>query len=300
MSSVSLQKIAVAGASGSVGTAVVDALLSKGFSVTAITRKDSRSIFPARVSVVKANLNSKESLSTAIRGQDAVVSCIGTAAVGVQTVLIEAVIDAKVKRFIPSDFGMDFMHSNHKVVKELGSKMETLNRLDQLAREHKWFSWTSVVNNLLFDWGLSTGFLGFDLLNHKATIVASGNQPFSTTNLQTVGQTIASILTHPDETANKLISVSSFTTTQNEILQLLEAESGQKWQVERISSDDLDKLGDQKKSKGDFSYFMFYLRHYFFSDGSIGFLKEEDSANELLGLDKEDIRDTIRKELNFD
>ncbi|EKG11856.1 hypothetical protein MPH_11352 [Macrophomina phaseolina MS6] len=184
------------------------------------------------------------------------------------------------------------MHSNHKVVKELGSKMETLNRLDQLAREHKWFSWTSV--------GLSTGFLGFDLLNHKATIVASGNQPFSTTNLQAVGQTIASILTHPDETANKFISVSSFTTTQNEILQLLEAESGQKWQVERISSDDLDKLGDQKKGKGDFSYFMFYLRHYFFPDGSTGFLKEEDSANELLGLDKEDMRDTIRKELNFD
>lgn len=118
--------------------------------------------------------------------------------------------------------------------------------------------------------------------------------------MATVGQAVASLLSHPTETANKFLSVSSVTTTQNEVLKLLEAESRQKWQVEHMSSNDLEKLGDRRKAEGDFSYFMLYLRHFFFSDGSCGFVKEGDSANWLLGLEKEDIRSTIQKDLGLD
>lgn len=300
MSSQPLHKVSVFGASGTIGTAVVDALLSKGFSVTAIARPSSKSTFPSEVLVKKVDLSSKDGLRVALEGQDAVVSCVGTETVMVQPILIEAAVQAKVKRFIPSDFGMDFMKSDHKVTKELGAKIEILNRLNELSRKYEWFSWSSLVINLLFDWGLTTGFLGFDLLNNTATIIDSGNQPFSATNVATVGQAVASLLSHPTETANKFLSVSSVTTTQNEVLKLLEAESRQKWQVEHMSSNDLEKLGDRRKAEGDFSYFMLYLRHFFFSDGSCGFVKEGDSANWLLGLEKEDIRSTIQKDLGLD
>lgn len=97
--------------------------------------------------------------------------------------------------------------------------------------------------------------------------------------MATVGQAVASPLSHPTETANKFLSVSSVTTTQNEVLKLLEAESRQKWQVEHMSSNDLEELGDRKKAEGDFSYFMLHSRHFFFSDSSCGFVKEGDSAN---------------------
>lgn len=53
---------------------------------------------------------------------------------------------------------------------------------------------------------MKASLLGIDLGARKATIVDSGDEPFSTTNLALIGQAVAGILKKPEETENKYLS----------------------------------------------------------------------------------------------
>lgn len=143
---------------------------------------------------------------------------------------------------------------------------------------------------------LELGIFGFDAKEKKATIVDSGNEPFQTTNKGLIGKAVASVLKNPQETANKYLTIASFQPTQNQVLQIVEEESGSKWTVERQSTADLQKIGEDKLAKGDFSAFGPLLRVYLYKDGEGHALKEDEKANKLLGLpDEEDIRATLKK-----
>jgi hypothetical protein len=102
------------------------------------------------------------------------------------------------------------------------------------------------------------------------------------------------VLKHPEETANKYIQVASFVTTQNEVLSLLEEETGTKWTVEKKNTADNQKLADEKLAKGDYSAFGDYLKVVLFGDGRGASPKESELANKELGLPKEDLRATIK------
>ncbi len=73
------------------------------------------------------------------------------------------------------------------------------------------------------------------------------------------------ILQHPKETANKYLTVSSFTTTQNAVLAALERETAEHWTVKHIGSADLERIGDEKKAGGDPTHFLQYLQLYTFA-----------------------------------
>ena len=53
---------------------------------------------------------------------------------------------------------------------------------------------------------MKASLLGIDLAAKKATIVDSGDERFSTTNLALIGQAVAGILKKPEETKNKYLS----------------------------------------------------------------------------------------------
>lgn len=97
-----ITKVALAGASGSLGKPVLEHLLSSNFTVTVLTREDSTSTFPTGVKVVKVDYSSEEGLTAALQGQDALISTLATA--GAQDILIKAAIAARVYRIIPSEF----------------------------------------------------------------------------------------------------------------------------------------------------------------------------------------------------
>lgn len=102
-----IKAVAVAGASGSVGEPIVKALIEAGFTVTALTRADSKSTLPSSVKVANVDYNDLESLTAALKGQDALVSTLGTASVDQQFKLVDAALAAGVRRLIPSEFGCD-------------------------------------------------------------------------------------------------------------------------------------------------------------------------------------------------
>lgn len=136
---------------------------------------------------------------------------------------------------------------------------------------------------------------GFDAKAKKATIYDSGNEPFQTSSLSLIAKAVASVLKHPQETANKYLSIASFQPSLNEILRIAEDETGAKWTVENVSTQDLQKTGEEKLSKGDFSAFRELLRVHIHRDGDGHSVPEGELANGLLELPKEDLRDSVRK-----
>jgi uncharacterized protein YbjT (DUF2867 family) len=135
------------------GTPVIKALLQSGFDVTAITRQQSTATFPAEVIVKRADTSSVDALTEVLKGQDAVVSAVGTAAAGTQMTIIESAIAARVKRFIPSEFGYNTREAHGTTIGSLlKAKIETVDYLIELAQKHDWFTWTGISTGTLFDW----------------------------------------------------------------------------------------------------------------------------------------------------
>lgn len=290
-----IQKVAVVGASGTLGTKVVEALLSAGFDITAITRNESTATFPEKVTVKKVDITSVDSVKEAIAGQHAVVSTAATAASGNQKVIIDAVIAAKVPRFIPSEFGIPSReYRDTKIGGLLAPKIRNTDYLIELAKQHDWFSWTGVSNGLFLDWSIRSGRSFVNLKDHKGTIVDSGNEPYSTSTLGFIGQAVAAVLKKPDDTANKYLDIAGVVTTQNEVLRVAEKVTGAKFEISHVSGAELEKIGDEKLARHDYSAFGEYIQQFLFADGAGHALKPEKSANELLGLKEEDLEALIK------
>ena len=154
-----ITSVAVVGASGNVGKAVVTALLASGFAVTAITRPSSTATFPPAVPVKRADPTSFDELRAALAGFDAVVSATahGVAAGAGQDALIDAAAAAGVRRFVPSEFGhsderFGLSREGEAARKMLDRKARTAAYLAEKASANPGFSWTGVGTSMFFDW----------------------------------------------------------------------------------------------------------------------------------------------------
>ncbi|KAG6367801.1 hypothetical protein INS49_001996 [Diaporthe citri] len=291
MSSNNIQSVAVVGGTGTLGKPIVRELVAQGFQVTVLSRSDTQDDLPKGAVVKAVDYDSLESLKTALAGQDAVVSTIASPAVGPQQQnVVDAAYASGVKRFIPSEFGINTRElQGLKIAQILAGKTKLVDDLQKKSEETKTFTWTGISNGLFFH------YFGFDAKAKKATVYDSGNEPFQTSSLSLIAKAVASVLKHPQETANKYLSIASFQPSLNEILMIVEDETGAKWTVERISTQDLQKTGEEKLSKGDFSAFRELLRVHIHRDGGGHSVPEGELANGLLKLPKEDLRDSIQK-----
>lgn len=89
--------------------------------------------------------------------------------------------------------------------------------------------------------------------------------------------------------------ISSFTTTQNEIVRVAEELTGAKFETKRITAAEAEKSADDNLSSGQvYNAFWDYLRQYQFADGADHASKEDESANALLGLEKDNLVDSMK------
>ena len=112
--------------------------------------------------------------------------------------------------------------------------------------------------------------------------------------MQFVSQAIVAVLQHEAETANRYLEVVEFTTTQNEIVNILEEESGAKLALSHRSTADSDREGHAKMASGSGGLFDI-LQLFSFQDGAGHAVREEDTANKLLGLPESDLRAALRE-----
>jgi hypothetical protein len=94
-----------------------------------------------------------DDLVSAMRGADAVVSAVGSAGdiVAVEEKLIDAAVEAKVKRFLPSQYGLN---NSHPAARALCPIFDAKGRVVEILKEkeHTGLTWTAVPTGLWLDW----------------------------------------------------------------------------------------------------------------------------------------------------
>lgn len=305
MSSNAIRKVAVVGGTGVTGRAVVDGLLNAKFEVSILSRDPTKTTSPASVNVIKTDY-SHDSIVEALKGQDAVVSTITTFSVDEQKSIIDAAIEAGVRRFIPSEFGVDTSSPTlGEYVPPVKAKTATVGYLK--TKEHTGLTWTGVIVGAFFDWCFGVpGLLGINVPGHSATIFDGGDIAFEATNLAQIGRTVAAVLApeHLSDTANRYVYVNSFTITQNQMVKAFEAASGKQFTLTQMSADAFMQ-GAQEKMRADPEHgetwetgaresILLIMINYL---KCCEYSKTKGLWNEKLGLPKESLEDTIKEAL---
>lgn len=292
----SIKNVLIIGAGGNAGTPILKSLLeTNDFNITVLTRPQSKATFPSSVNVVKSDY-SIESFESAFQGQDAVIATVGNGAFDHLKKIVDAAVRAGVKRFIPSEFGIDT--KDPEVIEFLpavfGSKRKVIEYLE--SKQDEGLSWTAVSTGAFLDWSLETGFLGIDIKSKTATIWDSGETVFTATNVAQIGKAVTRVLQKPEETANRYVYVSSVQTSQKEILDSIERVTGEKWNVVNVNSESKIKELKGKLENGDYSG-IFTLVSAAIAAVPLGNLEKAGLNNDLVGLEKESLDETVRRVL---
>jgi nucleoside-diphosphate-sugar epimerase len=296
----SIKTVAIFGATGSLGTKVLDAVLAAGeFEVTVIKRQGSTSNTsgsqPVRVVEVQDGWN-VEDLQPKLKGQDCVIVCLRIRGVEEHLRLADAAAAAGVKRFIPADFGSVDARSPYarELVKLFDRKVAVREKLEALsAQSGNTFTWTSLVVGHFFDWGLTNNFLHFNLAKKSAEILGDGTQKSSNSTTGQVAKAVVQILRKPEETANRVLLIQSFCVSQLDILRSLEKATDTKWSVEYV---DTEHFVAKHKALAD-SGNKESIEDLVFALGVIegNWEDKDDFAMDLLGLQNEDLDEVVKQ-----
>ena len=169
--------------------------------------------------------------------------------------MIEAAVKAGVKRFLPSEFGLD--NASEKLLAVLPPfrvRTELIDTLKAKQAAGSPMEWTAFIAGMFLDWGLRVGFLGVDVEQRTAELWDDGDVPFTATTLTLVARTVVKLLTDPDAyeaSRNAYIYTGSATTTQKELLAAAEKATNAKFEVTRIDGQKLIAESITKLEGGD-------------------------------------------------
>lgn len=298
----SIKNVGLVGGTGTIGEPILDALKQSSFNLSVLNRASSKSKYTdVNVITVPDDLNVSDVTSLLAQNKiDALILAIKPAQVDQNKRFIEAAFHAGVKRVIPAEFGsVDSADPKTREVypiavckKEAQDYLISLQDIDRGGDKGK-LSWTGLVPAHFFDWGLGNSLLCFDVAKRKAYIQDGGDIKFSASNLPFIAKAVVKVLERPDETANKLLYIQSFRVSQNEVLAALEKVTGDKFEIIHQKSEERLKELRPKMLEGDFHATEETVGIW----GLVAADWEGRVANDLLGLEEEDLEETIRKAL---
>ena len=163
--------IVIAGATGDLGERILNSLVAKGAEIRVIARAESnaeklRKFESLGIKVYNVATWTVEELSKACVGASCVVSVLSglrNVIVDAQKILLDAAVAAKVPRFIPSDYSLDFTQFSDGENRNLDLRREFHAYLDK-----KPISATSIFNGAFTD--LLTGKMPLILFKHKLIV----------------------------------------------------------------------------------------------------------------------------------
>ena len=278
----SYQNIAIAGATGNLGPAIVQSLVDAGFNVTILSQSGKTSNLPSAAKTVKVDYSSQHSLVDALKGQDVFISTIPQH--DSQPALIDAAIAAGVKRFIPSEFGSN-ISGNAKTAALPVFKGKGITQ-EYLKRKAGEISYTLIVNGLFLDWGMQVGF-SINLKGGPTRVFDGGDDKHSTTLLSDIGKAVVGVLKHPEETKNRAVYVQSTAVSQNELIEIAQkAKPGVKVERRDASIKQLleDSHGNLEKGEVGAAMSGFIVVSVFGDSKEYGNEWSEKNDNELLGV----------------
>ncbi|KAF8597092.1 NAD(P)-binding protein [Ceratobasidium sp. AG-I] len=249
----SAKVIAVAGASGFVGVAFLDALLKlKAFEIRILTRASSidsavlQGFKQRGASLHAVSYDDESSLVDALRGVDVLVSTVaGDALLSAQLPLIKAAKTAGVAAFFPSEYGGRFEDSDSP-----SPLIQAKKTVVKVAKESG-LPVTALATGVFPEYCLIPP-LGYDFANKKVTLWSDGNAKITWTSIQSIAQWIAHVLKNVpiEKFQNKPLTIQGDLLSGNEIVQLWEKKHNAKLEVEYKPLKELEER--IKANPGDF------------------------------------------------
>lgn len=291
------KNIVIIGASGSIGSVVLEAFLkTPSVTVTILQRaSSSRTVSSpsARVVTIPDDYP-HDSLVAAFANQDAVINCVTTLAVRTQLRIIAAAVEAGVRRFIPSEYGLNNNNPAARalcpVFREKGEVQDHLRTL-----EHR-MEWMSVACGMWLKWSAQHEFLGMHIAERKFVLWDDGEGLFSTTTEENTALAVVNALTKKwEETANKVVWLSDFAVSQKQLLEAVERATGEKFETESIDSESFIREKQAAAAAGDGEATYALIETGFVTGKYGGHLEEEgEIMNDLLELPKRSFDEVIK------
>lgn len=289
-----IQSVALLGADGHLGPAVLHELLAAAFTVTVLKRAGSTQpdAYPSgvRIARIPDDMDVAQ-LTPILRGQDALVLAIKGSQTDVQFKLAQAAVAAGVQRLIPADFGSvdSASRRTQALVPLYAHKTALRERVAALAAQHPAFSWTSLVCGHFFDW--DPAFLHIFPRERRADVLDDGARAWSASTLRQIGRATARVLRCPEPTRNRIVYVQSFLVSQNAVLRALEKATGGEWSVRRFESKQYEKEEKAKADAGDLEA----VENLVWMLGALDadWTQREGFAMEMLGLEEESLQEVV-------
>ena len=262
--------------------------------MTVLSRSSSsKAPLPSGATVKEIDYSSHDSIVSALKGHQAVVSNVGWQIIAEQWRLIDAAIEAGVSFFLPSEFGADLSNPKAAALPVFAGKAATRKYIEAKAAEGK-ISYAYIVPGNFLDWDVK---IGFSSNPHGTTnLLDGGDIPFAATTLSNVGQIVAAVLKDPTKAKNRAVFVSNASVTQNQLLAAIKkANPDFEAKVEHVDSAELEKRSYQQLQSGDYMNAMVGFIKRANADLSFG-LNHTGTDNEVFGIKSftaEDVEQTV-------
>ena len=235
--------VLVAGSTGMLGSKIVSALLDKrNIDVRAMVRllNDSNDENRQKIeamqakgaTIVEGNLMEPETLLPLCGGVDVVVSAVGNNEVTVpgQKHLIDAARQQGVKRFIPSDYSVDYRKLDYGDNDNLDKRKEVFEYLQQSGLEY-----TLVLNGAFMD-NVGTPYMPqFDLEHQTFQYWGDGDTPLDFTTTDDTAKYVAEAVSDP-ELANTALEVVGDVLTAKQLKAAYEEATGNQLKEKPLGS----------------------------------------------------------------
>jgi uncharacterized protein YbjT (DUF2867 family) len=242
--------VLVVGSTGMLGTKIISALLDKGATVVkAMVRPGSNNqkiaeMIAQGAIIVEGDLMKPETLLPICEGVDVIISAVGNNQTTVpgQKNLIDAAKLQGVKRFIPSDYSVDYRKLDYGDNDNLDKRKEVLSYLQQSGLEY-----TLILNGAFMD-NFGTPYAAqFDLDNGVFEYWGDGETPLDFTTTDDTAKYVAETVSDPD-LVNTALEVAGEVLSNKQLLAAYEEATGKKLTEKRLGSvEDLKAWIEQKK-----------------------------------------------------
>jgi phenylcoumaran benzylic ether reductase len=239
-----MTKVLVVGATGLVGSRLIEACRKQGKDVRALVRAarlaDKVKIDPLRnlgAHIYEGSLEDFDSLLKACEGVDVVISAVGGAQIMQQTSLIKAAQQTSIQRFIPSDYGL-----NPKNADKGSCPMFDQKAIIHQSVKDSGLSYTFVHSNGFFEyWIYGLGQLGLSSPAEQVQVYGDGTAKAAVVSLSDFAKVTAATVDDP-RTKNKDLHITANVVSQEELIRLWEEISGKRVKRMPVSLEDLERI----------------------------------------------------------
>jgi uncharacterized protein YbjT (DUF2867 family) len=223
--------VAVAGATGHLGSLIAFSLRQRNVAVKALVRPGTdesrtKELRNAGVVIEEVELTDVPALTKALVGTFTVVSAVQglrDVMLNVQGALLEASVAAKVQRFIPSDFSLDFTKTIPGSNRNLDLRREFHKKLNQSG-----IKWTSVLNGGFMEMVIDREIPIIHDKWHRILHFGSADQKLDFTLVPDVAAYTAAVAADPNPTPN-FLRIAGDSVSAKDLATIVAGVQGQKY-----------------------------------------------------------------------